>query len=144
MATDSKPTLLQPLLHEKYLDVPSQRLYYLSLGLLCQVSSLLLLNLGIEMSKPRCSLQSIKILDFLWTFTSNDRFSTCRKWLFVDFVYCALLKQLRIPRLHYRRTTVLLQIAMLWFFDGVMFGAVSLRGPAIFSGTVTSPGYNSM
>lgn len=30
----------EPLIPEKYLDVPSQRLYYLSLGLLCQVSSL--------------------------------------------------------------------------------------------------------
>jgi len=30
-----------PLIPEKYLDVPSQRLYYLSLGLLCQVSKLL-------------------------------------------------------------------------------------------------------
>ena len=30
-----------PLIPEKYLDVPSQRLYYLSLGLLCQVSSIL-------------------------------------------------------------------------------------------------------
>lgn len=27
----------QPLIPEKYLDAPSQRLYYLSLGLLCQV-----------------------------------------------------------------------------------------------------------
>jgi hypothetical protein len=29
-----------PLIPEKYLDVPSQRLYYLSLGLLCQVGSI--------------------------------------------------------------------------------------------------------
>lgn len=27
----------KPLIPEKYLDVPSQRLYYLSLGALCQV-----------------------------------------------------------------------------------------------------------
>lgn len=32
----------KPLIPEKYLDVPSQRLYYLSLGLLCQVPTVLL------------------------------------------------------------------------------------------------------
>ena len=31
------PPSSNPLIPEKYLDVPSQRLYYLSLGLLCQV-----------------------------------------------------------------------------------------------------------
>ena len=36
------PPSLNPLIPEKYLDVPSQRLYYLSLGLLCQVGSILL------------------------------------------------------------------------------------------------------
>lgn len=30
----------QPLIPERYLDVPSQRLYYLSLGLLLQVSNI--------------------------------------------------------------------------------------------------------
>lgn len=39
----SKQAVVQPkagpLIPEKYLDVPSQRLYYLSLGALCQVLS---------------------------------------------------------------------------------------------------------
>ena len=34
------PPSSNPLIPEKYLDVPSQRLYYLSLGLLCQVGSI--------------------------------------------------------------------------------------------------------
>ena len=46
MATSSPTAVPKPqrsaspntLIPEKYLDVPSQRLYYLSLGLLCQVS----------------------------------------------------------------------------------------------------------
>lgn len=42
----SSPTAVpkSPLIPEKYLDVPSQRLYYLSLGLLCQVSSIPVLS----------------------------------------------------------------------------------------------------
>ena len=36
------PPSLNPLIPEKYLDVPSQRLYYLSLGLLCQVGVIIL------------------------------------------------------------------------------------------------------
>lgn len=34
------PAGLQPFIPEQYLDVPSQRLYYLSLGLLLQVSGI--------------------------------------------------------------------------------------------------------
>jgi hypothetical protein len=43
MATTAVPKSpsSNPLIPEKYLDVPSQRLYYLSLGLLCQVGSIL-------------------------------------------------------------------------------------------------------
>ncbi|KAG6817953.1 hypothetical protein H0H87_012421 [Tephrocybe sp. NHM501043] len=101
------PSLPTPLISDKYLDIPSQRLYYLSLGLLCQ---------------------AIKVVDFSWYLVSGDESSaSCRKWLFVDFAYCALLTQLRIPRLTYSKAVVLLQIALLWFFDGLMFGGISLN-----------------
>ncbi|PPQ99547.1 hypothetical protein CVT24_005335 [Panaeolus cyanescens] len=115
MASTSAPKQKQPptpLIPEKYLDVPSQRLYYLSLGLLCQ---------------------SIKIIDFLWSITSSaDRHAAFRKWLLFDFIYCILLSQLRIPRLTYSKANVLLQIAFLWFLDGVMFGGISVDGTAFF------------
>lgn len=104
----------QPLIPENYLDAPSQRLYYLSLGLLCQ---------------------AIKLLDFLRSLASpSERLTICVKWLFVDFLYCFLLSQLRIPRLNYSKASVLLQICLLWFLDGIMFGGISLNVPALFSG----------
>ncbi|KAG6900529.1 hypothetical protein C0993_009482, partial [Termitomyces sp. T159_Od127] len=99
----------QPLIPDQFLDIPSQRLYYLSLGLLCQ---------------------AIKILDFSWYLVGGDEGNTsCGKWLFVDFVYCMVLTRLRIPRLTYSRTVVFLQIALLWFLDGLMFGGISLNLP---------------
>ncbi|KAF8167598.1 hypothetical protein B0H34DRAFT_682476 [Crassisporium funariophilum] len=109
-----------PLIPEKYLDVPSQRLYFVSLGLLCQ---------------------SIKILDFFWSLAAgDDNFATGRKWLLVDFAYCILLAQLRIPRLNYSKASVLLQISLLWFLDGVMFGGISVNAPVLFG---TSLGFTS-
>ncbi|KAG6889998.1 hypothetical protein C0995_012958 [Termitomyces sp. Mi166 len=105
----ASPSGPQPLIPDKYLDIPSQRLYYLSLGLLCQ---------------------AIKIVDFSWYLVSADETSTnCRKWLFVDFAYCVILTRLRIPRLTYSRAVVLLQIVLLWFLDGLMFGGISFNLP---------------
>ena len=37
VANPQRPPQPDPLIPERILDVPSQRLYYLSLGLLCQV-----------------------------------------------------------------------------------------------------------
>ncbi|KAF8078923.1 hypothetical protein FPV67DRAFT_84986 [Lyophyllum atratum] len=109
-STSNHPPGPQPLIPERYLDVPSQRLYYLSLGLLCQ---------------------AIKVVDFSWYLVSGDEgVANCRKWLFVDFAYCAILTQLRIPRLTYSKAVVLLQIALLWFLDGLMFGGISLNLPS--------------
>ncbi|KAG5722295.1 putative nucleoporin [Termitomyces sp. T112] len=103
------PSGSQPLIPDKFLDIPSQRLYYLSLGLLCQ---------------------AIKIVDFSWYLVNGDEGNTnCRKWLFVDFAYCVILTRLRIPRLTYSKTVVLIQIALLWFLDGLMFGGISLNLP---------------
>ncbi|KAF5384775.1 hypothetical protein D9615_001264 [Tricholomella constricta] len=74
------------------------------------------------------SVKAIKVVDFSWYLVSRDEgMASCRKWLFVDFAYCAILTQLRIPRLSYSKAVVLLQIAVLWFLDGLMFGGISLN-----------------
>lgn len=46
------------------------------------------------------------------------------KWLFVDFLCCVGLAQLRIPRLHYAKSIVFLQIMLLWLVDGFLFGGI--------------------
>ncbi|TFK77394.1 hypothetical protein BDN72DRAFT_830551 [Pluteus cervinus] len=97
----------RPAISERYIDVPSQRLYSLSLGLLCQ---------------------AIKVFDFFRYLASReDSLSLFRKWVLTDFAYCTILSQLRIPRLHYSKAVVVLQILLLWVLDGVMFGAVTLN-----------------
>ncbi|KDQ63216.1 hypothetical protein JAAARDRAFT_119663 [Jaapia argillacea MUCL 33604] len=103
------PPTPQPFIPEKYLDIPSQRLYYLSLGLLCQ---------------------AIKLFDFVqYLFTSDEAasFSYSAKWLSVDLAYLAILSRLRIPRLNYSKAVVILQIASFWFMDGILFGGISLN-----------------
>ncbi|PPQ78029.1 hypothetical protein CVT25_015574 [Psilocybe cyanescens] len=107
----SKKTTSNPLIPEKYLDVPTQRLYFLSLGLLCQ---------------------SIKALDFVWSLAASEgRLATCRKWLFFDLAYCIVLSQLRIPRLNYSKASVILQICLLWFLDALLFGGISVNTSAL-------------
>lgn len=122
-----KPPPPNPLIPEKYLDIPSQRLYYLSLGLLCQVCMLCVLAC-LFLPIILTLYQSIKILDFIWSLASGeDRIITCRKWLLVDFVYCIMLSQLRIPRLEYSKASVILQVVLLWFLDGVLFGGINVN-----------------
>ena len=116
----------RPLIPEKYLDAPSQRLYYLSLGLLCQVR-VAFRKVALLMS---LLFQAIKLVDILWYWTSgSEDFALCRKWLLVDFTYIVALRQLRIPRLTYSRSVVLLQIALLWFFDSVFLGGITVNTP---------------
>lgn len=116
----------QPLIPEKYLDAPSQRLYYLSLGLLCQVRVVF----GKVALLTSFLFQAIKLVDILWYWTSgSEDLALCRKWLFVDFVYIVALRQLRIPRLTYSRSVVLLQIALLWFFDSMFLGGITVNTP---------------
>ncbi|KXN88811.1 hypothetical protein AN958_06680 [Leucoagaricus sp. SymC.cos] len=106
-ATASRQIVVKPLIPENYLDVPSQRLYYLSLGALCQ---------------------SIKIFEFIWPFNWNDnRLALCRKWIIVDFFLIAALALLRIPRLTYSKATIALMISTVLFLDGLMFGGISLN-----------------
>ncbi|ESK90932.1 nucleoporin [Moniliophthora roreri MCA 2997] len=106
MSAASKQSVAAPLIPEKYLDVPSQRLYYLSVGLFCQ---------------------AVKALDFLRSFANENAIQLSQKWLFVDFVYCVVLATLRIPRLNYSKAVVALQIISLWFLDGLLFGGIRLN-----------------
>ncbi|KAL1951146.1 hypothetical protein VTO73DRAFT_295 [Trametes versicolor] len=117
MSTDSKPPTTgtapgppQPLprIPERILEVPDQRYYVLGLGLACQAA---------------------KIWDLLqyWTSSSDTPLHFARKWLFVDFLYCAALSWLRIPRLRYSKAVVVLQILFLWLFDGLAFGGISVN-----------------
>ncbi|KAJ6575262.1 hypothetical protein B0H19DRAFT_987302 [Mycena capillaripes] len=103
MAPPTRP----PLIPEKFIDIPSQRLYLLSLGFLCQ---------------------AVKGLDFVWYIaSSDDTLSLCKKWMLFDVAYCLALTRLRIPRLNYSRTVVLLQLLLVVIFDGLMFGGISLN-----------------
>ncbi|GBE77622.1 hypothetical protein SCP_0105020 [Sparassis crispa] len=115
MSTDAKATGPPPpppgsgtLIPENFIDVPSQRLYFLSLGVLCQ---------------------AIKVFDILQhVFLPKDaQTSYGRKWFFFDFVYCVSLANLRIPRLRYSKSVVALQILSLWILDGVLFGGITFN-----------------
>jgi nucleoporin POM152 len=112
-----------PLIPEKFIDIPSQRLYYLSLAFL---------------------IQAVKALDFVWFLaSSDDSLALCKKWLLVDIGYfCIALSWLRIPRLTYTRTVVLLQLVFIILSNGLLFGGISLNfgGTRRDSGTSTQAG----
>ncbi|CCL98085.1 uncharacterized protein FIBRA_00079 [Fibroporia radiculosa] len=102
------PPAQQPLVPESFIDVPSQRLYILSLGAL---------------------LQAIKAFDFLqYSFFSNsDQGSYGKKWFLVDLIFCTCLARLRIPRLRYSKSVVVLQVIFLWILDGLLFGGITFN-----------------
>jgi nucleoporin POM152 len=136
---DAQKVPSNPLIPEKYLDIPSQRLYYLSLGLLFQVLYCLYCS---QLIPDICArFQAIKFFDFVRSLISSEsRTIVCRKWLFVDFAYCVILSQLRIPRLKYRGSAVLLQVLLLWLFDAVIFGGISVNFAALLGWTVVPTG----
>lgn len=94
-------------------------------------------------SYSRVRLQAIKIFDFLQYLFASDTTSISRygqKWLLVDLLYCIGLGQLRIPRLNYATTVIVLQVLSLWLLDGLLFGGIRLHlfggsGSADMSGT---------
>lgn len=47
--------------------------------------------------------------------------------MLLDLGYCLVLSQLRIPRLRYSAAVILLQVAILWFLDGLMFGGINFN-----------------
>ncbi|THH13470.1 hypothetical protein EW146_g6752 [Bondarzewia mesenterica] len=106
---EAPPNQPQPRIPEKYLDVPTQRLYVLSFGLL---------------------VQAIKLFDYLQYLFAADNSNIPhygRKWLVVDFLYCVGLGQLRIPRLNYATSIIVVQVLLLWILDGFLFGGIRLR-----------------
>ncbi|TFY82279.1 hypothetical protein EWM64_g1741 [Hericium alpestre] len=63
--------------------------------------------------------------------------------MLADLLYCVALKQLRIPRLNYAKSIVVLQIVILWVLDGLLFGGVKLHlfgGPGM-GGAIQEPEY---
>lgn len=98
-----------PFIPEHVLDIPTQRLYALSLGLLCQ---------------------AIKLFDFFqYLLFSDDTQTTSytRKWMLADFLFCVCLARLRIPRLNYPKSVVILQVLSLCLFDGFLFGGLTVN-----------------
>ncbi|KAJ7170021.1 hypothetical protein C8R46DRAFT_1162713 [Mycena filopes] len=96
-----------PLIPERFIDAPSQRLYLLSLAFLCQ---------------------AVKLLDFIgYLASSDDTHGPLKKWLLFDVAFCLALTSLRVPRLTYSRTTLILQIVLLVVFDNLIFGGISLN-----------------
>lgn len=83
---------------------------------------------NVQLSLLIVALQAIKFFDLLrYWFFSDGQQSFARKWMLVDFLYCASLVKLRIPRLRYSISVVLLQILSLWVLDAFMFGAVTIH-----------------
>lgn len=106
MSTDSN-RVAGPTIPERFLDVPSQRLYVLSLAAL---------------------LQAIKLFDFFrFLVTDESQALYGRKWLIADLLFCLCLAWLRIPRLRYSKSVVALQIISLWLVDGLMFGGITVN-----------------
>ncbi|KAI0001714.1 hypothetical protein BJV77DRAFT_1075828 [Russula vinacea] len=107
--SSSSPPRIAPLISERYLDIPSQRLYALSFALL---------------------IQAIKFFDFLRYLLSSDGSPAPhygKKWLLVDLLFCLALSRLRIPRLNYSNTIVALQIICFALMDGILFGGIRLH-----------------
>ncbi|KAI0778735.1 hypothetical protein BD413DRAFT_465706 [Trametes elegans] len=117
--TASGPPQPPPRIPESFIEVPDQRRYVLGLGVACQ---------------------AVKLFDlsqYWFNYTeASPRFA--RKWMFADFLLCAVLSWLRIPRLRYSKAVVALQILSLWLFDGLLFGGISVNVGA--GGSVSQSG----
>ncbi|KAH9081740.1 hypothetical protein EDB83DRAFT_2334467 [Lactarius deliciosus] len=108
-STPSSTPPVTPLIPERFIDIPSQRLYALSFALL---------------------IQAVKIIDFFQYLLSSEGSPTPhygKKWLLVDLLFCVILSRLRIPRLNYANTVVVLQILSLALVDGLLFGGIRLH-----------------
>ncbi|KAF7968974.1 hypothetical protein HWV62_28777 [Athelia sp. TMB] len=91
-------------------------------------------------------LSAIKLFDFVrYSFSPADNaVNFGRKWILADLTYCIALSHLRIPRLHYSKAVVVLQIISLCFMDGVMFGGIHLHlFGASTEGTVSNIGFSN-
>lgn len=121
-----------PLIPERYLDIPSQRLYALSFALLIQVRVASLKPPADNLIHPPqpCNSKAVKIFDFLRYLLSPEGSSTPhygKKWLLVDILFCLALSRLRIPRLNYPNSIVALQITCFALMNGLLFGGIRLH-----------------
>lgn len=72
--------------------------------------------------------QAIKVVDFFRYWLVDGRTTRYTiKWLVVDALYCLCLAFLRIPRLNYKLSVVILQILTLTMLNGFMFGGITIN-----------------
>jgi nucleoporin POM152 len=126
----------QPVIDEKYLDYPSQRLYSLSLGLLCQVRCHF--RPSYVQHPYGYNPKAIKAFDFVQLLFSPHPSGTThlRKWILADALYVLGLASLRIPRLNYSKAMVALQLLLLCLLDSLLFGGIRLG----MAGSMPGPG----
>ena len=110
-----------PRISERWLDIPSQRFYYLAFGAFCQASY------TSSLASQSYLSQSTKALDLFRYYTVNPEQAFCQKWLLIDTLYCLTLSFLRIPRLRYSKAVVLLQILSLAILNGILFGGIQIN-----------------
>ncbi|KAI0308121.1 hypothetical protein B0F90DRAFT_1807411 [Multifurca ochricompacta] len=128
-SSSSASLRVMPLIPERYIDIPSQRLYALSFGLL---------------------IQAIKLFDCFQYLISSEGSSAPhygRKWLLVDLLFCLALSRLRIPRLNYANSIVVLQVFGFALMDGLLFGGIRLNvlgDPTRIHRAMSSPGMLSI
>ncbi|KAF5323559.1 hypothetical protein D9611_005631 [Ephemerocybe angulata] len=111
----SKSEGSKSLIPETYVDYPSQRLYTISVWLLCQ---------------------TVKFTDFIrYISYGSDSLSLCGKWLLFDTLFITALAFLRIPRLTYSKPSIALIVLGLGLVDSILFGGISLNGPTRMFGS---------
>ena len=72
--------------------------------------------------------QAIKFIDFFRYWLIDGRATRYTiKWILADAMYCTTLAFLRIPRLNYAFSVVVLQILTLWLLNGFMFGGITIN-----------------
>ena len=132
MATETpSSSSIHPLIPPTYLglDVPTQRRYALSLGILLQVISFLLNS----MIEAHYNWKCIKLTDlFVSAFVPTSENSHSHvyyfcKWLIIDTVFVVALPRLRIPKLTFAWQASCLQLLLFCFFNFLLFGTWSVR-----------------
>lgn len=64
---------------------------------------------------------------YLFLGEASSSSSYTRKWVLVDSLYCSVLAGLRIPRLRYTKSVVILQIVSLCLVDAFLFGSLTIN-----------------
>jgi nucleoporin POM152 len=120
-----------PLIPERLIDAPSQRLYILSLGLALQVYLfLLILSFKRVLTRPEHALQylnkilrqALKLVAFFTSLIDGNSLAYFLKWILVDIAFLLVLRFLRIPRLTFRWQSSALQTLILAMVNWLLFG----------------------